>query len=515
MFIEKTEAGLAKNSTGKPHTKKSLIPLYKDPPKPTGRIRVAAYCRVSTDRPDQEGSFELQQQYFRKLYEDSENEELTGIYADQGVSGTSAEARSEFQRLLTDCRKGLIDRVVCKSLSRFSRNIRDCLSTLRELKLLGISVYFEKENLDTAELSDEIMLTVLEGLAQEESASISRNTRWSLTRRMKEGTLKVARVPYGYRKDNAGNLMIDEEPAEVVRRIFRLYLSGLGARRIAKTLNDEGIPSPTGKSWGNVTILKILSQEKYIGDIRWQKTRSTFMGDKWQVNRGDTESFYIENAHPAIIDRETFQKASELRDQVHKSMKPPNMRDHPLRSKLTCTCGRTVILHKSTAGDYWKCSRATDLVSPCSARKVKDADILLAWDRFYSKLKSNASETFLPVFLNEENLLPDPEDLRKAIYQKRYNLRKLCLEKKITPQELAEREAELDHETDCLEASLKQQAIAAKKEAETIRTIDRAISNMTKEEFLETMVETITIDQGTAAFHLKGGLIIPEMIRSS
>jgi len=505
---------LARCSTGKPN-KKSLTPLYTDPPKPPGRIRVAAYCRVSTDRADQEGSFTTQQQYFRKLYENSETEELIEIYADQGLSGTSADSRTAFQRLLTDCREGRIDRVVCKSLSRFSRNIRDCLSALRELKALGISVYFEKENLDTAELSDEILLTVLEGLAQEESASISRNTRWSLMRRMKDGTLKVARVPYGYKKDDAGNLTVDEGSAEVVRRIFHLYLSGFGARRIARTLNDEGIPSPTGKSWGSVTILKILSKEKYIGDIRWQKTRSTFMGEKWQVNRGDTESFYIENAHPAIIDRVTFQKAAELRNEVHRSMKPPSHVDHPLRSKLTCSCGRTVILHKSTAGDYWKCSRSTDLVSPCSAPKVKDADILLAWDRLYSKLKNNASEALLPARPSGEELLPDPEEQRSVIYQRRYTLRKLCLEQMITPQELAEKEAELDQEADCLEASLKQQEIAAKKEAEALRAVGGAINAMTKEEFLLTMVESITMDEGTATFHLKGGLIIPETIRSS
>ena len=503
---------MARNSTGKPHTKKSLTPLYRDPPKSPDRIRVAAYCRVSTDRPDQEGSFAAQQQYFQKLYENSETEELIGIYADQGITGTSVDSRTDFRRLLTDCRAGRIDRVVCKSLSRFSRNLRDCLSTLRELKALGISAYFEKENLDTAELSDEIMLTVLEGLAQEESTSISRNTRWSLTRRMKDGTLKVARVPFGYKKDDAGNLMIDEEPAEVVRRIFALYLSGFGARRIAKTLNGEGIPSPTGKNWGSVTILKILSQEKYIGDIRWQKTHSTFMGEKWQVNRGDTESFYIENAHPAIIDRNTFKKAAELRDQVHRSMKPPNVKDHPLRSKLICSCGRTVILHKSTAGDYWKCSRSTDLVSPCTAPRVKDADILLAWDKLYSKLKSNASEAFLSTHPCGDDLPPDPEEQRMAIYRRRYNLRKLCLEQKITPQELAEKEAELDHEADCLEASLKQQTARTKKEADAICAIDRVITGMTKEAFLETMVESITIDHGTAAFHLKGGLLIPEMM---
>lgn len=218
---------------------------------------------------DQRHSYEAQTAYFRRLFANSAAEELVDIYADFGISGTKAAIRPEFNRMLDDCRTGRIERIYTKSISRFARNTKDCLVTLRELKRLGVSVCFEKEEIDTSRISDEIMITILEGLAQEESGSISKNIRWSIKRRMADGTLGIARVPYGYKKEN-GKLIVNEAAAAVVRRVFSLYLSGNGARRIAVIFNKEGLPSPTGKMWNNVTILKILRQEKYIGDILWQ-----------------------------------------------------------------------------------------------------------------------------------------------------------------------------------------------------------------------------------------------------
>ena len=286
------------------------------------KIRIAAYCRVSTSASDQQHSFNAQKIHFMMLYAHSVDYELTDIYADMGISGTKTVIRPEFQRMMDDARCGKIDRVVCKSISRFARNTKDCLIALRELKKLGVTVAFEKEGIDTARVSDEIMITIMEGLAQEEANSISRNVRWSLRRRMADGTLKIARVPYGYAKDEKRNLVIDEEKAAVVRRIYELYLSGLGVRKIAVIFNEEHIPSPTGKLWNNITVKKILKQEKYMGDIRWQKTYSIFMGEQWKINHGEADSFYIENAHPAIIDRETFYLAQQIREEAAEKAKP-------------------------------------------------------------------------------------------------------------------------------------------------------------------------------------------------
>ena len=272
--------------------------------------RVAAYCRVSTDRTEQQHSFEMQRMYFEKNFADSETSDLVEIYTDT-TSGTSALYRPGFQRMMSDCRAGKIDRIVTKSLSRFARNTKECLTTLREMKKLGVTLHFKKEGIDTANVSDEIMITIMEGLAQEEAASISRNVRWSLKRRMANGTLGIARVPYGYKKVD-GALLIEEKQAEVIKRIFSLYLSGTGAKAIAVLLNDDNIPSPTGTKWNNVTVLKILRQEKYIGDIRWQKTYSIFMGEKWKINHGEQESYYIRNCLPPIISREDFIVAQQL-----------------------------------------------------------------------------------------------------------------------------------------------------------------------------------------------------------
>ena len=193
------------------------------------KIRIAAYCRVSSNHADQENSYETQVRYFSNLYNNSQTEQLVGIYADEGISGTSTYNRTSFNKMMADCRRGKIDRIVTKSLSRFARNTKDCLKSLRELKELGISVCFEKENIDTTRMSDEMMITVMGGLAQEEAHSISKNVRWGFQKRMASGTLGHARVPYGYKSDKkTGKLRIDKNKAEVVRRIFTLASQGNG-----------------------------------------------------------------------------------------------------------------------------------------------------------------------------------------------------------------------------------------------------------------------------------------------
>ena len=215
---------------------------------------MAAYCRVSTDHKDQVNSYEAQVRYFSGLYNNSETEQLVDIYADDGISGTSVEKRVQFGRLMEDCRARKIDRVITKSISRFARNTKDCLQYIRELKSLGITIYFEKENIDTARLSDEMMITVMGGLAQEESQSISNNIRWSYQRAMANGTLHHSHIPYGYIRGKDGNLEVDEEKAEIVRRIFDMYIGGMGIKKIAVQLNEEGIPSPTGIQWNNEVL---------------------------------------------------------------------------------------------------------------------------------------------------------------------------------------------------------------------------------------------------------------------
>ena len=188
-------------------------------------LRVAAYCRVSSNSDDQLNSYNSQLTYYTHKFENSETETLIDIYADEGITGTCEEKRIEFQRLISDCRKGKIERVYTKSISRFARNTRDCLKNIRELKSLGITIMFEKENIDTANINDELMITIMGGLAQEESTSISQNLKWSIRRKMKSGTYSPVNAPLGYRLKNK-SLVIEESEVKIVRDIFKQYVSG-------------------------------------------------------------------------------------------------------------------------------------------------------------------------------------------------------------------------------------------------------------------------------------------------
>ena len=197
------------------------------------------------------------------------------MYADEGISGTGTAKRTEFQRLMSDCRKGKIDRILAKSISRFARNTRDSLEAVRELKTLGVSVYFEKENIDTGEISSEMLLAIYSQFAQEESMSISKNVRIGIHKRMADGSYKNPSVPYGYIYDK-GNITTNLEKSKVVQQIFEWYSEGVGAEEISARLNKSKISAPHGQHWRPSVILEILSNEKYIGDTLLQKS---FMSD--------------------------------------------------------------------------------------------------------------------------------------------------------------------------------------------------------------------------------------------
>ena len=205
------------------------------------KIRVAAYCRVSSSSEDQLHSFAAQVQYYTKYINSNDKMELVDIYADEGLTGTKTEHRDEFNRMIADCRKGKIDRVLTKSLSRFARNTADALMYARLLRENGVSILFEKENIDTAYMSSELLLALSGAQAQEESISISKNMRWSIERRMKNGTFLASSTPYGYKIKN-GEFVIVEEEAEIVRLIFKSYLSGMGKKEIADMLIQQNAP---------------------------------------------------------------------------------------------------------------------------------------------------------------------------------------------------------------------------------------------------------------------------------
>lgn len=492
-----------------------------------GRIRVAAYCRVSTSKEDQEHSYEAQVRYFASLYKGSETSVLVGVYADEGISGTSLDKRVEFQRLMEDCRAGKIDRIVTKSISRFARNTKDCLKSIRELKELGITIAFEKENIDTARLSDEMMITVMGGLAQEESQSISNNVRWGIQKKMASGTFGLCRVPYGYTKEKkTGKLVIDPEKAAVVRRIFDMYISGIGARKIAVTLTEEGILSPTGKAWNQKTVLNILEQEKYIGDTLWQKTYSEFMGDKFIPNSGQVPQYYIEGSHPAIISKEKFALARDMKkaSAPQKSTKI----ESPFRKKLICgKCGHTYALIRSKKRDYWQCGYRYDVGNPCDNTVINDDDLQTAFTALCDKLHVHNAEILgkcstqlaelgrLMEYGTAEgaNQLKSLADLK----EQKHRLATLYRKHFITVEKYDREVTEIDMQISRLSRSMDRTSENKDKAVEEIETLAELFKEYdgtpeTQKEILDTAVERITLSDGTFTFKLLSGLEFTERI---
>ena len=278
------------------------------------KLRVAAYCRVSTDTDEQATSYDAQIEHYTEYIEKHPGWELAGIYADDGISGTNTKKREEFNRLIEDCMAGRVDMVVTKSISRFARNTLDCLKYIRQLKDKNIAVFFEKEAINTLDAKGEVLLTIMASLAQQESQSLSQNVRLGLQYRYQQGKVQVCANRFlGYDKDEDGNLVINPEEAEVVKRIYREYLGGKSYYAIGQGLTADGIRTAAGNDyWLASTLRKILTNEKYIGDALLQKTITTdFLNKKRVANKGIVPQYYVENSHEAIIPRALFLQVQE------------------------------------------------------------------------------------------------------------------------------------------------------------------------------------------------------------
>ena len=273
------------------------------------RKRVAAYARVSSDKDAQLHSLSAQVSYYNSYIGSREDWEFAGVYADEALTGTK-DNRPEFQRMLADCQDGKIDMVITKSITRFARNTVTLLATIRELRDLGIDVYFEKENIHTLSADGELMITLLAAYAQEESYNASENQKWRIRRMFEQGRPNTGRM-LGYRLKN-GVLQIVPEEAEIVNMIFNDYLSGMGRNLIVKKLIRMGVPTLSGGQWRENTLLKILTNEKYTGDMLLQKTyRLDHISKKVMVNRGEKRKYFVESSHEPIIDKETFTKVQQ------------------------------------------------------------------------------------------------------------------------------------------------------------------------------------------------------------
>lgn len=277
-------------------------------------LRVAPYCRVSTDKEEQLSSYEAQIEYYTDKINSNPDWTMVRLYADEGITGTSARKRKDFLKMVRDCQKGKIDLVITKSVSRFCRNTLDGLNYIRRLKGYGVGVYFEKENVNTLYMDNEMILTFMMSQAQAESESLSGNVKWGHRKNFKDGKVYYNYKGFlGYRKGPDGQPEVDPEQAEIVRRIFSRYLLGHSVHQIVTDLMADGIKTATGEEvWHDSVVQKMLCNEKYIGDALLQKTyiADLFTREK-RVNCGELPKYYVHECHPAIIDRETFQKVQE------------------------------------------------------------------------------------------------------------------------------------------------------------------------------------------------------------
>lgn len=371
-------------------------------------LRVAAYCRVSSDSSDQLHSYATQIKSYTELIDGQEGWELVDIYADEGLTGTRMDKREDFCRMMSDCRKGRIDKVLVKSISRFARNTRDCLASLRELSRLGVTVKFEKENIDTGTLTTELMVSVSGSLAQEESISISKNLRMSYRRRMERGEYATNNAPLGYKLAGGCLLETNQEEADIVKWIFASYLSGMSSKEIALRLTGQGICTPTGKvGWRDQSVRYILTNEKYLGDARCQKNYTT---DAFPFtikrNCGEHDQYYVENLHQPLVSRDDFKRVQHLIQQraqrVHCDRESPM-----LAQRILCgICNATFTCRAAKNGLVTWCCRTHDSrASACPVGRIPETEIYAAFVRMYNKLRQNDGILFQPALrqLNDLN----------------------------------------------------------------------------------------------------------------
>ena len=293
----------------------STVPLHAVGPVVKGaKRRVAAYARVSTDRDEQFTSYEAQIDYYTNYIKSRPDWEFVSVYSDEGKTGCNTRKREGFKNMVDDALDGKIDLIVTKSVSRFARNTVDSLTTIRKLKDKGVEVYFEKENIWTFDGKGELMLTIMSSLAQEESRSISENCAWGQRKRFADGKVSVPFGRFlGYDKGPDGNLVVNEEQAKVVRRIYAEFLQGYTPYAIGRRLTEDGIPTPGGKQkWNDSVIRSILTNEKYKGDALLQKVfTEDFITKKKIRNTGQVPQYYVEGNHEAIVSAETFDLVQE------------------------------------------------------------------------------------------------------------------------------------------------------------------------------------------------------------
>ncbi len=497
------------------------------------QYQAAAYCRVSTDHEDQEGSIEVQRDHFLSIITLSPDMSFVDIYFEQGVSGTKKETRPELQRLLSDCKRGRVNLVLTKSISRFARNTSDCLEMVRSLTALGVALIFEKENIDTRYMDSEFLLTILASLAENESRSFSENNRWAIQKRFRDGTYRPAKAPFGYDLAD-GKYVVNPYEADKVRYIFSQYISGAGPAEIARIFNQDKVlmkrdgekwKEPKKRVWSNESILSILKNVNYVGDALCQQSYHDH-DFKVKTNRGQYPQYLIENRHEPIISRDDFLCAQKLIEQHRKERSyHRNVVHHLLTGKLFCGCCgspmKRLSRRKGATNCYsWGCKEHEERKS-CEALPVLEEGVINATKTLINKLRFLAP--ILPDYAealdrewreaHREEIGPLEEQLSTIKWEKT-QLSLLWAHNSMEAAAYYLRKNELETDERLAQAALGRLFCPQAEEIRRLQKAQAAISE-SLETFLDEFVDCITVpDRFHCVFHLRCGLCLRERVMS-
>ena len=516
------------------------------------KLRVAAYCRVSTELEEQESSYEAQVEYYTRKIQETDNWKMAGIYADDGKSATNTKKRDDFNAMIKDALDGKIDMILTKSVSRFARNTVDSLLTIRKLKEKNVAVVFEKEGVNTLDGTGEILITILSSLAQEESRNISENTRWGVVRRFENGKMIVNHNKFmGYTKNENGDLVIVQEEAEIVRLIFRLYLEGYSAKKISQYLEENGIKTATGQDkWYDSVIFKMLRNEKYMGDALLQKTYTVdFMTKKKVINKGIVPQYYVEDDHEPIIPKELFYRVQEelaRRASMNKSavtrtknQKSKFSSEYALTGLLLCgDCGqeyrRVTWSRNGQKKIVWRCSnRLTNGVKKCpNSETIKEEALNRAVMEAIHRITCDDRE-FIETFrqnvisvINTKEALQEENDYDTLLKNKQEEMLALIMENAKAGEYTQEFDARYHAIAEEIQAIKKNQTETRKRE-ETLRECNQRMYEI--DDFLRTttcripefdndlvrrLISTVKIiSEEKLMIQFKSGIVVEQEIR--
>ena len=510
-------------------------------PAPAAKLRAAGYCRVSTGSDLQRTSITAQRQHYEDYIRSNPEWIFSGIYWEAGVTGTKTESRPELQRLIADCRAHRIDLVLTKLISRFSRDTSDCLEMVRTLTSLGVGIIFQKENIDTRSMDSEFLLTLFSSIAEEESQSISSNSKWAVQKRFQNGTFKYSKAPYGYDLVN-GNFVVNPEQAPIVKEIFRRALSGEGTIAIARDLNERGIPTGTKRRdgsdgiWNSSMILGMIKNVTYTGDVLMQKTYSG-RDYRRRKNTGERAQYYADAHHEGIIDHETFERAGaslKLRrkgappaDSADVRRKNPTQNRYAFSGKLVCgCCGVRMKRITGRAGGgkrhFWGCSAHTADLQACSMKREQEESLRNAFITMLNRLAFlPLADLYIEMLTKEEADKSGPEATalrarQKSITEEKERLTLLLSKGCGEPVLFQERIASLNAEETALQKEMEKISGESTRMRET-KNLKRLIGawktgrETDAERIFTEIAEHATVNTGEAVtFHLKCGLKLTE-----